>query len=248
LKTRLAWAAAGPRVGGVVGLCLAACGGVGALDPGAGNDPGHGTGTLAVVAAVYALPHQGQAHTGADFDVSFLVRVTRNREPVTAGSVTVTSATGKVSLTFCFGPTGPVWAGFATGYDEVYLLDVVAGPDRLEGVRVDGPGIHAFSEPAEGASIDATARLDVAWDRDQPAELAAIRPEPGDWIAIDDSGSYSLPPGAFRAGGSTMRQHTLRLARTNRVSLASGDGDGDDPSFSVTVENDVHVIEPPLPL
>jgi hypothetical protein len=112
-------------------------------------------------------------------------------------------------------------------------------------VRVDGPDIHAFSQPREGASLDTSAPLIIAWHRDQPADIAVLRPEPADEIAIEDSGSYTLPAGAFWSDNSSARLHTVRLVRTNQV---VPEGATRDSSWSVTLENDVHVIEPPLPL
>lgn len=237
MRTRSSWTSAVAS-----GLRLAALGATGGCTDGSlGSDPGTGTGTLQVGALVYASPRQGQAHTAADFAVSFAVRVLRGERRVTTGSVTITSASGKVPLTFrTFG-----WTASTVGYDEVYTLDVVAGPDRIEGVRVDGPGIHAFSQPSEGASIDTSAPLAVTWTRSEPAEAAALRPDPADWIPVADSGTFALPPGAFRIEGGEARVHTLRLARTNQIVPA---GAAAESSFSVTLENDVHVIEPPLPL
>jgi len=228
-----------------LGLCLTACGGTD-LDPGVGNGRGTGTRTLTVTGAVYALPRQGQARAGADFAVSFSVRVSLDSAPATTGSVTVTSATGKVPLTFRNDASGPAWSGHATGYDEVYVLDVVIDEvHKVEGVRVDGPDVHTFLQPREGASINTSASLAIAWERDQPADIAMLRPEPADWITIDDSGSYLLPAGAFWSDNSSARLHTLRLARTNRV---VPEGATPESTWSVTIENDVHVIDPPLPL
>jgi hypothetical protein len=238
MRTRLALAAA------CLGLWLAGCD-VSDLTPGAGNGAGTGTGALAVTGSVYATPRVAEAGVGADFAVSFSVRVSLDRALVTTGSVTVTSAAGKVPLTFHDDGSCPGWSGTGTGYDEVYVLDVVTdATHKVEGVRVDGPDIHVFSQPREGASIDTSVPLVVAWDRNQRADVAALRPEPAGWIPIDDLGSYALPAGSFWSNDSG-RLHTLRLARTNQV---APEGATADSSWSVTLENDVHVIDPPLPL
>jgi hypothetical protein len=220
---------------------MAACGN-GALEPGVGSDPGTGTQTLVVDGFAYASPRAGAAHTGADFDTVFMVRVSLDDQPVTAGSVTVTSASGKVSLTY---GDDHRWEATATGYDEVYVLDVVHGSDRAEGVRVDGPDIHVFTEPAENASIDATIPLVVRWKDAARAELATLRIESGPAIAIADDGELTLPAGTLRVDRVQARHHTLHLARTNDLT-PSGTAPGS--SWSVSIENTLDVVTPPLPL
>jgi hypothetical protein len=220
---------------------LAACGNS-ALEPGAGDDPGTGTQTLVVDGFAYASPRQSAAHTGADFDTLFAVRVSLNGQPMAVGAVTVTSATGKVSLTY---GDAHRWEATAPGYDEVYVLDVVHGSDRAEGMRVDGPDIHVFTEPAENASVDATIPLVVRWKASARAELATLQIESGAVIAIGDTGMLTLPAGTLRADRLQARHHTLHLARGNEVT-PSGTASGS--SFRVSIENTLDVITPPLPL
>src|SRR5262245_23094977 len=147
--------------------CAAACGGSD-LDPGAGNDPGTGTSTLFVSGDVTARPQLVNARDDGDFETEFRVRVTLNQQAVRTGTVTVTSASGSVPLTFRADPER--WEGTVVGYDEVYVLDVVAGEDLVEGVRVDGPDIHWFTAPTLGETLDSTLPLRVTWDCDQTAD------------------------------------------------------------------------------
>jgi len=222
-------------------LSLAACGNA-ALDPGVGNAAGTGTATLTVVGEASASPREANASTAADFDTDFKVKVSFNNNTVTTGIVTVTSSTGKVALTY---DKDHDWSGTAAGYDEVYVLDVVHGDDRVEGVRVDGPDIHVFTQPTNNASVDAAAPLLIMWQRAQPADAATLRIESGRTTTIDDAGSYTLPAGTLKTERSQTRRHKLRLTRTNQV---SPEGSAPDSAWSVTIENTIEVVTPPVPL
>lgn len=225
-------------------LCgIAACGGSN-LDPGAGNDVGSGTGTLTIDGGAHASPHQINARTRTDFDTEFSVRVSLNNQTVTTGTVTVTSATGKTPLTF---RSDGRWSGSAPGYDQVYVLDVVSGPAKVDGVRVDGPDIHVFSQPTEGATVDATLPLPLAWSRDDQASSATLHAENIDAIVIPDTGSYSLAAGSLKTDKSQARPNTVRLTRTNSV-VPKGGAAGS--SWVVTIDNSIDVVAQPqaLPL
>ena len=217
-------------------LGIAACGG-GNLDPGAGNDPGTGTGTLAIEGSVHASSRLVNARTSAEFDTEFTVRVSLNTQTVTTGTVTITSSTGKVPLTY--GPDNR-WTARAPTYDEVYILDIESGPDQVTGVRVDGPDIHVFSAPTAGAIVDPTVPLMVKWDREDEADSAAMRADNIDSISIPDTGSYELAVGALR---TDKEQNTLRLTRTNRV-VPNGTVAGS--TWTVTIENEIEVVTPAL--
>ncbi|HEX7836291.1 MAG TPA: hypothetical protein VF469_02445 [Kofleriaceae bacterium] len=223
---------------------LAACGG-GSLDPGAGNDAGSGTGTLTVDGSAHASPRQINARTPTDFDTEFSVRVSLNNQTVTTGTVTITSATGKTPLAF---RSDGRWSGSTPGsYDQVYVLDVVSGPDKVDGVRVDGPDIHVFSKPTEGATVDATMPLSLAWSREDQASMATLNTETIDAIAIPDTGSYSLAPGSLQTDKSQARPNKLKLTRTNSV-VPKGAAAGS--AWVVTIDNSIDVVAQPqaLPL
>lgn len=222
---------------------VAACGG-GNLDPGAGNDAGSGTGTLAVGGSARASPRQINARTAANFDTEFSVRVALDNQTVTTGTVTITSATGKVPLTY---RSDGHWTGSGPGYDQVYVLDVVSGPDQLAGVRVDGPDIHVFSHPTEGAMVDATMPLPLAWARQDRASTATLDTENIAPTTIPDTGSYSLAPGGLKTDKSQARPNTLRLTRTNSVTPRGGAAGS---LWTVAIDNSIDVVAQPqaLPL
>lgn len=219
----------------------AACGGTD-LDPGAGNDAGSGTSTLLVNGEVTAQPRLVNARDRGDFETELSVRVSLDQQPVTTGTVIVTSASGTVALTFRADPAR--WEGTAAGYDEVYVLDVESGPDRVEGVRVDGPDIHVFTAPAAGATVDSTKPLPMAWDRDQTADSASVDTEELERIAIADTGDYMLAAGALKAERDRARENVIEITRTNRVTPAGTVGGSD---LSVRIKNRIQVVAQPNP-
>jgi len=219
-----------------------ACGG-GDLDPGAGDDPGKGTSTLLINGDITAQPRLANARDRGDFETEISVRVTLNQLAVTTGTVMVTCASGEVPLTFRDGDGGR-WTGTVSGYDGVYVLDVISGEDSVEGVRVDGPDVHVFTAPAAGATIDSTQPLLVEWDSDQTADSASIDTEQLERVAIEDSGEYTLAPGALKAEQDKPIENTIELSRTNRIAPAGALGGSD---FSVRIENRIGVVAQPRP-
>src|SRR5215510_5732834 len=221
------------------------------LDPGAGNDPGTGTRTLVVAGSARATSRMVNAKIDTDFDTNFAVRVTLNNQTVTTGTVTISSASGKVPLTY---HVDTFWTGTAPTYDEVYTLDVVSGPDKAEGIRVDGPDIHTFAEPTEGASLDSTMPNVIKWNRRDTANSATLRTDgnpagsPGPTgaiaIVIPDSGSSSLAAGSLKADTGVAHKNLLRLSRSNTVVPKGATGDS---NWTVAIENDLDVIANPLP-
>ena len=224
-------------------LVAAACGGSD-LEPGAGSDPGTGTSTLAVEATVSASARVDNARTAGELDTEMTVRITKAGVDVTTGSVTMTSASGTVTLVFDTADNRNRWRGTAAGYDEVYVLDVESGEDNLLGVRVDGPDIHTFSAPTAGAQVDSTVALAVTWSRDDEAASAAIRADETDDISIPDTGSYMLPVGSLKAKRDETEQNELRIRRTNRITPMGAAGGS---VMEVHVTNKLMVLAAPNP-
>ena len=209
------------------------------LEPGEGSDPGAGTNTLQVNGSASAEPHGSNGKLPADFSTDFSVRIELNGQPVTTNA-TVTVSSLNVNVTLLFNANGNGrWEGTAAGYDESYRLDVVSGTDKVNGVIVDGPGIHTFTAPLAGAALDSTLMIPVNWDRSEGAEVATIRTENIDRITIPDSGTYMLPPNALKAEKDKTQENTIELQRTNRIIPAGAIGDS---SFSVSIQNDLDVI------
>ncbi len=217
---------------------LGACGGNGTFDPGSGDDPGGGTQTLVVDGSATARPRVPNATQPADFDTEFSVRVTLNAQPVTTGTVVMTSAAGEVSLVFRPDNNGS-WEGIGAGYEEVYQLDVTSGADSVEGVRVDGPDIHTFSDPLAGAVVDSTLAMPLSWDRSDAADAAVLRAGDGDGITITDTGDYVVAPATLKSKQDQPEPNTIRLTRTNRVAPA---GAAPGSELGVSVTNEIQVV------
>lgn len=222
---------------------VAACGGSD-LDPGAGNDPGGGTGTLVVDGTARAQARLSNARVTSDFETSFEVRIRLNDVDVIDGSVTVTSSSGTFDLLVSETDNGKRWRGSAPQYDEVYILDIVSGEDAVDSVRVDGPDIHSFVEPLAGATVDPAVALAVRWGGDHAAESASIDAEEIDNLAIDDTGEFSLPAGSLKSDQNQARENTLRISRSNRVVPAGGAAGSE---WSVSIRNEIDVLAAPAP-
>jgi hypothetical protein len=227
----------------VLTSALAACGG-GPLDPGAGDDPGEGTSTLLVDGSAIASPRLANARASGDFDTSFSVRVSLAGRAIETGTVTVTSASGTVALAFRGDAGNGRWEGTATGYDEVYVLDIESGTDKALGIRVDGPDLHYFTAPMPAAQVDATLPLDVAWSCDDEARSASLRTEQLEELAVPDTGAYQLPASSLKSEKDKPRENTIRIRRENRVAPAGAVGGSE---WTVRVDNSVQVVAKPNP-
>lgn len=225
-------------------VMLAACGGS-PLDPGAGNSAGTGTSTLLVTGSATATPRLANAQQASDFDTAFSVHVELNGAPVTTGTVTMTSSRGATQLTFTsVGNDSGRWNGDATGYDEVYQLDVTSGADKVSGVIVDGPDIHVITSPTAGATVDSTMPFTTTWDRAASADVARFQMGDTDGIVVPDSGTYSVSAGTLKASQDKAQTNTLRLTRQNRVTPA---GAVTGSELTVGVENELDVVAAPCP-
>ena len=214
-----------------------ACGGSSVLDPGSGNNPGSGTSTLTVDGDVTAHPRIQNARNASDFETSLSVRVMLGTQAVTGGTVMVESSSGKVSL--IYRPDDNRWVGTAPGYDEVYILDVESGADKVNDVRVDGPDVHFFTKPTAGATVDSTMPLEIQWDSGDEAPSAWIDAEQLDTLAIADTGKYTLAGSALKAEPDKARVNTIELGRAERVTPSGAVGGSE---LRVTVENRIDVV------
>jgi hypothetical protein len=212
------------------------------LSPGAGDSAGTGTSTLTVEGTASAQPSAPNASQPTDFKTDFEVDIKLGTSEVTTGTVTVTSSSGKTALAFDMTTTNH-WLGTASGYDEVYQLDVDDGSDNVAGVRVDGPDIHTFTSPSASASVDSTAATVVTWSRADAAQDAVLHIDDnnggnGD-LTVSDTGTFSIPANTFKAQKDQTRPATVSLTRSNQVTPA---GAAPGSSMSVSVENAVDVI------
>ena len=225
-------------------LLLGACGGS-PLDPGAGDSAGTGTSTLLVNGNASAHANIANAKLASDFMTDVNVRVSLNNVPVTTGTVTINSHSMKTPLALTYSnQNNGEWQASIAGYDEVYELSVVSGPDKVQGVIVDGPDIHEFTAPMAGASLDSTMANMMTWQRAIVADQASFRVGDLDRISIQDTGSFSIPPGSLKAEKDQSHPNTIQLTRTNQI-VPKGAVAGS--MFSVSVENELDVIALPNP-
>jgi hypothetical protein len=226
-------------------ICVLAACGSDPLDPGAGDAPGGGTHTLFVDGRAHAEPRLDNAKLATDFTTEFSIRIGLADQPVTSGSVTVSSRFGTTPLTWQAADGGlGEWVGTMAGYDEVYELDIVSGANEVTGVIVDGPDIHTFTAPLQGATLDSTLQNPIAWDRDEQADIASFDAEEIDRISIGDTGSYMMSVGVLKADKDQVRENRLEIRRTNHVVPAGAIGGSD---FAVTIENVLTVLAAPNP-
>lgn len=214
-----------------------------ALEPGAGNDPGTQTGTLVVTARLGAVPSHPNASMPSEFTSYIDVRSPQPIDQLSDATVTVTSASGKFPLLFQSQKPYVEWTGSIPSYDEVYVLDVVSSIGTIKGARVDGPDIHVFTRPAEGATIDPKSPMTFAWDSKDQADTT--------WILIDttatsgvalrvaDSGEHAVAPEDFTRADPHALQHHVILERDNAIPLK-----GDGASWTVSITNSIDVMMP----
>jgi hypothetical protein len=220
-------------------LVVAACGGS-PLDPGAGNSLGTGSHTLSVDGSFSASSDLANPGDAMSFTTHFDVQLRNGQNPITTGSVVVSSNGGDVTLTYQpDGQNGGHWVGDQAGYYEVYELNVTSGADTVTGVRVDGPDIHTFSAPTMGANVDATMPLAVSWSRNDHADQTTIDTQALDKVAIDDTGSYTIAVGGLKSSKDKAENETIDLRRTNQVAPAGATAGS---TVAVSVRNHVDVV------
>lgn len=218
-------------------LLFTACGSDGDLSPGAGDDVGEGSTTLFVDADVVAAPVVPNAKDPGDFLTTFRVRLERGGVPLTTGLVSVESSQGVVMLTYS--GEGNRWVGSQNGYTEVYRLAAKAETDYVDGVKVDGPSVHAFTAPLPGATVDTQAPVMVTWSKSGTAETARIDTDKLDELVIPDSGSYSVPIGGFKSKREEVEQERIRLDRSQRITPLGAVAGSE---LRVTVRNEISVV------
>ncbi|MEZ4360297.1 MAG: hypothetical protein R3B48_08960 [Kofleriaceae bacterium] len=199
--------------------------------------------TLLVDADVIARPLVPNASKSQDFTTELRVRLEKGGAPITSGTVTLESSSGKVDLTFN-NTDGNRWIGAQAGYSEVYRLTVLSGEDFVDDVRVDGPALHWITAPMQGETVDTTMPVVVKWSRGESAEVARIDTDQLDQLVIDDTGTYTVPAGGFKSKRDGVEQERIRIDRSQRVT-PSGALVGSE--MRVTIHNEISVVVAPVP-
>lgn len=230
------------RLSCAVLVMTAACGGdASGFGPGIGDDPGTGTNTLSIEGNATAEPTVSNASDANSFTTEVEIRISRNGSDVTEGTVEVESIDGVFAL--AFDTSRNRWRGVQNGYFEVYQLDITSGDDNILGVRIDGPDIHSFTAPMQGATVDSTMPLDVAWSRDEKADAARFSTREFD-VEISDTGTYTLAASTLRSEQDKAEEEEIDLVRSNLITPA---GAAAGSSFRVGVRNHIDLVVQPNP-
>jgi hypothetical protein len=215
----------------LVAFLLIGCGG--------SEDPGTGTRTLKVVAALEAREQIPNASNTNDFDVDIEVWVTRDSLPVADALVVVTLDGGQEILL----DQGELLKGRYTasrvGYPSSVELDVESGQDNVKDALLLCPDIHVFKSPTSGEVVPANQDLQVKWERDDVADAAELESKKEGKLEIEDTGSYTLDATLFPSKPDKQEDDHITLWRTKRVGLEGGVGGSE---LSVTVRNRVEFL------
>jgi hypothetical protein len=206
-----------------------ACGGASGDPPGSDrfapvDDPGRGSGTLAIEARIEASPARGEAAASASELVTTFEVDVRDAagERVSGALVVVESALGAVTLTE--GGCGRDYCGRQNGYARTYLLSAERGADYVEGVRVVGPSFHTVTAPSQGATVDGSVALRVTWAPSSEADTTRVQTRDHDRELAGDPGDYELPAGALRVRDDRPEDERVRVRRQARLGIAGARG------------------------
>ena len=201
-------------IGLATALLLASCGD--STGPAADrNSGGNGSSTLLIKADVDASDVAG------GFVTDFLVEVRDAlNNPVSGATVTISnSGLGVVTLLEDPG-TGDYEATRNSFPGGDFELSVVAanGTDRVEGVVLGGPGVHAITAPLQNATVLSSEALTITWT--VPSQAVSAEVETLDWgpALVPDVGSYVVPISSNMANPS----QRIRIWRYNEVAIAGG--------------------------
>lgn len=218
-------------IANLVALLLIGCSG--------SEDPGTGTKTLKVVAALEAREQIPNASSRNDFDVTVEVLVTKDSLPV-SDALVIATLDGDDEILL---DEGDLLKGRYTasrvGYPGSVELDVESGDDNVKDALLLCPDIHVFKSPTPGQVVPAGQDLEVKWDRDEPADAAELESKKEGRIEIEDTGSYTLDATHFPGKPDKQEDDRITLWRTERVGLEGGVGGSE---LSVLVRNRVEFL------
>ena len=200
-----------------------------------GENPGTGTNTLEIRAEVAAVETIPNASAPNDFNVEFIVVVTRGGQPVTDATVKITPGGGApLSLVHQGAGQSGRYSASRVGYDSTYVLDVVTGGDNVLGARIVSPGIHTFTKPSSGEVVAPRQDLLVTWLSLEAADETSIDTKEMDQTAIPDSGTFIVNGVNLVGEEDKQKQGRIRLWRANRVGLTGGVGSSE---LKVSIRN-----------
>jgi hypothetical protein len=190
---------------------LSACG---------GTDPGTGSGTLYVKAALDT--------DGSTIGTNFVLELRENDHagtPVTDAVVTLRSQRGEMTTIFPLQAVNdtPVYARAGLEWDTGYVLSVHRGTDRID-AALELPGVTVITDPVQSTTFNRTQgqKLIVRW-RDEfgrYAEYPEVRLDQADIRQTLTQDSQEFTVDSMRLV-PTNEEH-VTVTRTNKVLLQGG--------------------------
>lgn len=195
---------------------------------------GSGTQSLRVDATISASEERDNASSPADFRAELTVDVKRgDGSAVTDAQVVISSDGGEVTLTHTGGGR---YEGSQNGYWRAYGLRVIAGSERVEGVRGVGPAIHTFDAPLPTTVHPAGTPLEVRWQPAGGADETTLETDDLARQAVSDTGSFSVPASALTGKAGEDEEDRVRLRRSTVQPIDGGLAGSD---LTVRLRNEV---------
>jgi len=193
---------------------IAACGGSGsggALDH---NRAGSGSSTLLATATITVTNSSTSPTTSLVADLSDGLGA-----KVSGATVTITNSGlgGDVALTEGTTGSGHYTASKTSLPSGDFSFSVVRGTDKVQGVVVGSPGVHAINAPALNATVTANQPLDVSWTTPATSKSATITTR-NYTIIVPDSGAYTIPA----VNNPVRTGQRVVITRSNEVEIAGG--------------------------
>jgi hypothetical protein len=214
------------RIALVLAASLAACGGNSSAT--GHNNPGTGSSTLLVTADVTASMSSGGPVTSLQVDV-------RDGMGAKVSGATVAISNGElgsVPLVEANAGSGRYVNSRSSFPAGDFVLSVVRGTDKVEGVVVGGPGVGTVNAPTRNAVVAANQPLALSWTT--PSQAKSVTISTRDFEAQGpDTGTYTIPA----ASNPSRTNQRLILARFNEVDIAGGlSGSRLRVTFTATVD------------
>lgn len=206
------------------------------------NNPGTGSLTLNVQAAVSSDNFNNNGSGNAvNYSTDLRVDVSKGGAAVTGASVQMSTSLGTFPLPEDPNNPGTYRYTYA-GYSGFHTLFVVKGSDNVQGAQLVGPDIHTITVPAQKAVWGLNKTMTTTWQRSMVAQQIEISTRDcanGDqgMPVLADTGSYVLPgPLCFPNATSNQR---VRITRTNLLNIG---GAVPGSVFQTSVRNTVEPI------
>jgi len=198
----------------LLAFLIAACGGSSSNTALGHNRAGSGSSTLLVTATITVTNSSASPTTSLVADVSDGLGA-----KVSGATVTITNSGlgGDVALTEGTAGSGHYTASKTSLPSGDFNFSVVSGTNKVQGVVLGSPGVHAINAPALNATVTANQPLDVSWTTPATAKSATITTRNYS-IQVPDTGTYTIPA----ANNPVRTGQRVILMRSNETDIAGG--------------------------